>query len=76
MKAILGTCMKSAINKHILAIAPITIGSMAAAGVPDGTGPQGFLLWESPQDLPELNFKDGQGSMLTLEDFEGKVVLQ
>lgn len=49
--------------------------SMVAAGPPESVGPQGFLLWEDPRDLPELDFKDGEGSSLSLSNFEGKLML-
>lgn len=66
--------------KRVLALAFLTAliagSSMAAfADVPSRVGPQGFLLWESPRELPELSFKDGNGEPLTLADFQGRTVL-
>lgn len=49
--------------------------SVIAADVPKSIGPQGFLVWETPRELPELSFEDGEGTPLTLADFEGRVVL-
>jgi thiol-disulfide isomerase/thioredoxin len=49
--------------------------SVASANVPKEIGPQGFLLWEGSRPVPALEFKDGEGRPLTLEDFHGKVVL-
>lgn len=66
--------------KRVLALAFLTAlimgSSMAAiADVPSRVGPQGFLLWGSPRELPELSFKDGNGEPLTLADFQGRTVL-
>jgi thiol-disulfide isomerase/thioredoxin len=55
----------------------ISIGPtfLAAGEVPKSVGPQGFLIWESPRNLPELAFEDKDGKPLTLADFQGKAVL-
>lgn len=53
----------------------MAVASIAAASPPEDIGPQGFMVWESPRDLPELSFKDGQGDPLSLADFKGKTVL-
>lgn len=54
----------------------IAMTSVAAvAAPPEGVGPQGFLLWESPRDIAEINFEDGTGSSLALSDFAGKLIL-
>ncbi|WP_148863308.1 TlpA family protein disulfide reductase [Marinobacter fonticola] len=46
-----------------------------AEDVPASVGPQDFLIWETPRNLPELAFEDAKGEPLTLADFHGKVVL-
>ncbi len=51
------------------------VTAIAAATPPDSVGPQGFLLWESPRDVVEISFEAGDGTLLTLSDFEGKLVL-
>ena len=53
----------------------MALAATAAASPPEGVGPQGFMVWESPRDLPELAFEDGKGKPLTLADFKGKTVL-
>lgn len=47
----------------------------SAAEPPERVGPNGFLLWESPRDVSEISFEDGDGNSLTLADFEGKLIL-
>lgn len=69
MRAIL-TC-----TKWVAAAALAAVASLASAAVPDSVGPQGFLLWESPRELPELSFENGKGEPLTLADFQGRTVL-
>ncbi len=60
----------------ILALSvPILFASATAADAPQSVGPQGFLVWETPRTVPELHFEDGEGTPLTLADFQGKVVL-
>ncbi|WP_322002903.1 TlpA disulfide reductase family protein [Marinobacter alexandrii] len=49
--------------------------SVAAGDVPESVGPQGFLIWEPPRNLPELAFEDKDGNPLTLADFQSKVIL-
>lgn len=49
--------------------------SVASEDVPKSVGPQGFLIWEPPRNLPELAFEDKDGKPLTLADFQGKVIL-
>ncbi|MEH6563582.1 MAG: TlpA disulfide reductase family protein [Marinobacter sp.] len=50
--------------------------SVSTAGeVPGSVGPQDFLIWETPRNLPELAFEDKKGKPLTLADLHGKVVL-
>ena len=61
--------------KWLTALWLLTVAPLAAANPPSGIGPQGFMLYEDPRDLPELNFKDGNGESLTLSDFQGKTVL-
>lgn len=46
-----------------------------AGEVPGSVGPQGFLIWQTPRQLPELVFEDEKGKPLTLADFQDKVVL-
>lgn len=53
----------------------VAITSLAAAEPPERVGPNGFLLWESPRDVSEISFEDGDGTPLTLADFEGKLIL-
>ncbi|MGQ7245082.1 TlpA family protein disulfide reductase [Salinicola sp. V024] len=53
----------------------MVLASVAPASPPEGIGPQGVMLWESPRDLPELAFEDGKGEPLTLADFQGQMVL-
>lgn len=53
----------------------VAITSSAAAEPPERVGPNGFLLWESPRDVSEISFEDGDGTPLTLADFEGKLIL-
>lgn len=54
---------------------PLSAGFSHAGDVPASVGPQGFLIWETPRDLPELTFEDKDGTALSLADFRGKVVL-
>lgn len=62
--------------KRTMAIAYLmAVASIATASLPGGSGPQGFMLYEDPRDLSELSFKDGNGELLTLSDFQGKTVL-
>jgi thiol-disulfide isomerase/thioredoxin len=51
------------------------ITSSAIAEPPERVGPNGFLLWESPRDVAEISFEHGEGTSLTLADFEGKLIL-
>ena len=37
--------------------------------------PQTFVMHETPQPLPEINFEDGSGEALTLASFKGRTVL-
>lgn len=53
----------------------MAVASTAVASPPEGVGPQGFMIWESPRDLPELAFEDGKDKPLTLADFQGRTVL-
>lgn len=48
---------------------------VVAGEVPKSVGPQGFLIWESPRNLPELAFEDKDGRPLTLADFKGQAIL-
>lgn len=52
-------------------------GELARAVSPASPSPQGSLLAfaEQPHPLPELQFTDGAGAVMTLADFPGKVVL-
>jgi thiol-disulfide isomerase/thioredoxin len=60
----------------MLAFAISLTPALSIAGeVPASVGPQGFLIWETPRNLPELAFEDEKGKPLTLADFHGKVVL-
>jgi thiol-disulfide isomerase/thioredoxin len=49
--------------------------SSAAAEPPERVGPNGFLLWGNPRDVADISFEDGDGTPMTLADFEGKLVL-
>ncbi|NIC04741.1 TlpA family protein disulfide reductase [Billgrantia bachuensis] len=65
---------------RLLAACWVLLASSVVASPPDATppekvGPQGFLLWESPRDVSEIRFEDGNGTPLTLTAFEGKVIL-
>ncbi|MBB3231163.1 TlpA family protein disulfide reductase [Halomonas stenophila] len=51
------------------------ITSSAVAEPPERVGPNGFLLWESPRDVSEISFEAGDGTPLTLTDFDGKPIL-
>jgi thiol-disulfide isomerase/thioredoxin len=53
----------------------LTPAVSTAGEVPASVGPQGFLIWETPRNLPELAFEDKKGKALTLADFHDKVVL-
>lgn len=35
----------------------------------------GFVLWHAPRPVPALAFRDGDGRSLTLDDFQGRVVV-
>lgn len=37
--------------------------------------PQNFVLHETPREVPEIRFADGQGREVMLEDFRGRTVL-
>ena len=54
---------------------PFSPAFSTAGEVPASVGSQGFLIWETPRNLPELTFEDEKGAPLTLADFHGKVVL-
>ncbi len=54
---------------------PFSPAFSTAGEVPASVGSQGFLIWETPRNLPELTFEDEKGAALTLADFHGKVVL-
>ena len=56
-------------------IAALVLTSANASDVPESVGPQGVLVWESPREIPELNFEGVQGAPLSLKDFQGKVLL-
>ncbi|MHB0777565.1 TlpA family protein disulfide reductase [Halomonas sp. WWR20] len=53
----------------------MVMASTAVASLPEGVGPQGFIVWESPRELPELAFENSEGKPLTLADFQGQSVL-
>lgn len=60
----------------VLALAiPFGLAFAAARDVPASVGPQDFLIWKTPRNLPELTFEDDEGEPVTLADFHGKVVL-
>lgn len=60
----------------MLAFAISLAPAVSTAGeVPGSVGPQGFLVWETPRNLPELALEDEKGKPLTLADFHDKVVL-
>ncbi|TFH86334.1 TlpA family protein disulfide reductase [Billgrantia azerbaijanica] len=49
--------------------------TVVAAAPPERAGPQSFLLWEDPRNVPDVDFEDGDGNSLTLSAFEGKLIL-
>lgn len=63
------------IKRSVAVACLMAAASMAVASPPEGIGPQGFMLWESPRNLPELTFEDDQGEPLALADFKGKTLL-
>lgn len=52
-----------------------TMTSSAVAEPPERVGPNGVLLWESPREVSEISFEAGDGTPLTLTNFEGKLIL-
>lgn len=66
---------KFAIAVIVALSVPIIFASATAADVPQSVGPQGFLVWETPRPVPELHFEAGEGTPLTLANFQDKVVL-
>ncbi|MAM60013.1 MAG: redoxin [Maritimibacter sp.] len=66
-----------------LSLALLLAGCSDDGSAPSGTSPLdqttaealGFAVKPAPAPLPELSFMDGQEQPLTLENFEGKVVL-
>lgn len=62
-------------KRSVAIVCLMALTSVATASPPEGLGPQGVMLWESPRDLPELAFEDGTGKPLTLADFQGQTLL-
>ena len=54
---------------------PLSPVVSTAGEVPESVGPQGFLIWQTPRQLPDLAFEDEKGNPLTLADFRDKVLL-
>lgn len=63
------------LKRTVAIVCLMAVASTAVASPPEGIGPQGFMVWESPRDLPELAFEDGKGKPLTLGDFQDQTVL-
>ncbi len=60
----------------LIALVTLISPARAIAGEsPASVGPQGFVIWETHRDLPELAFNDEENKPVTLADFRGKVVL-
>jgi thiol-disulfide isomerase/thioredoxin len=50
--------------------------TVALAPPASGAGaPQGFVLHPEPKPMPEIQFENGKGQELTLNNFHGKVIL-
>lgn len=54
--------------------APKSLPSLASNVAVD-LGDQRFMRWNTPQKLPALAFQDATGKAVTLNDFEGRVIL-
>lgn len=63
------------LKRTVAIVCLMAVASTVVASPPEDIGPQGFMVWESPRDLPELTFEDGKGKPLTLADFQGQTVL-
>ena len=55
--------------------AVVTAMLLLAAPVAAVAGPQGFTVYDTPQDMPEVRFVTEDGTRKTLADFHGKVIL-
>ena len=60
---------------HFVAVFLMTATSLAMAAPSASSGPQGFLLWATPNDVAQISFEDSDGTPFTLADFEGKLIL-
>ena len=58
--------------KHLLSAA-LVLATYWSSALADP--PQNFVLHETPREVPEIGFADGQGREVTLEDFRGRTVL-
>ena len=53
----------------------LAAGSAALFNKPAFAGPQGLVMNDAPKPMPELQFTDHDGKLLSLADFKGKIVL-
>ena len=59
-------------RRHVLTFAA---GLMVAARDAAANTPLNFVMNAAPMPMPELQFSNGDGRAMTLEDFKGRVVL-
>ena len=60
---------------YLVAVFLMTATSLAMAAPSESSGPQGFLLWATPNDVAQISFEDSDGTPFTLAVFEGKLIL-
>lgn len=58
--------------KHLILAATLWLCALAPVLA---AGPQGFAVYDTPQDVPNVRFVTEDGTRMDLEDFRGRVIL-